>query len=198
MRKFNLPALGSMLLLLSLTLVAWGQVLPAPPEGLQLRQSPSGLEPPVPPPNPSSGGNLINFFSSNKTPYEFWLTCLIIAFGLAVLTMLFLGLRRLPADRRPEDYTRSVMVITVITASLILITAGYSDRQAAPAFGLFGTIVGYILGRMGRPGSPDSEPAPQPTNPLQRANSAQHPTQPSEAHPPPRNLGKVDDSGRQP
>ena len=39
-------------------------------------------------------------------------------------------------------------VITVITGSLVLITAGYSNEQIAPAFGLFGTVIGYMLGRM--------------------------------------------------
>ena len=39
-------------------------------------------------------------------------------------------------------------MITVITGSLILITAGYSNDQIAPAFGLFGTVIGYMLGRM--------------------------------------------------
>jgi hypothetical protein len=28
------------------------------------------------------------------------------------------------------------------------VKAGYSNEQIAPAFGLFGTIIGYILGRL--------------------------------------------------
>lgn len=134
-----------------MTLTAWGQESPE--------------HPPPPPRNVSGGANLLDFFSS-KTPYEFWLTCLIILFGLTVIFMLFVGLRRLPADRRPEDFSRALIVVTVVTAALILITAGYSDRQAAPAFGLLGTIVGYILGRMGqvRPdlvNAQSNEPNPQ-------------------------------------
>jgi hypothetical protein len=121
--------------------------------------------PPPPPLNPSTGGNLLDFFS-HKTPYEFWLTCIIIAFGIIVLAFLFVGVKRLPADRRTEDYSRALIVITVVTAALILITAGYSDRQSAPAFGLLGTIIGYVLGRMGQPrtepGGDAAPGAPQP------------------------------------
>jgi hypothetical protein len=38
-------------------------------------------------------------------------------------------------------------ILFVIMATMVLITAGYNNEQIAPAFGLFGTIVGYILGR---------------------------------------------------
>ena len=76
-----------------------------------------------------------------------WLTCLLIAFGLAVLALYIYAIRNVP-NRRPEDISRALIVITVITGSLVLITAGYSNEQIAPAFGLFGTVIGYMLGRM--------------------------------------------------
>jgi hypothetical protein len=106
--------------------------------------------PPAPPANPlpssGSAGNLIDFIFK-KSPYEFWLTCLIIAFGLTVLALYIYAIRNIQ-DRRPEDVSRALIVITVITGSLVLITAGYSNEQIAPAFGLFGTVIGYMLGRM--------------------------------------------------
>jgi hypothetical protein len=103
--------------------------------------------PPInPTPSPGSGGNLTEFIFK-KAPYEFWLTCLIILFGLTVLALYIYAIRNIQ-DRRPEDVSRALIVITVITGSLILITAGYSNDQIAPAFGLFGTVVGYMLGRM--------------------------------------------------
>jgi uncharacterized membrane protein YfcA len=112
--------------------------------------------PPPPTPNPGSGGNLFEFFTG-KTPHEFWLTVIIIMFGLTVLFLLLWALRSTP-ERRPEDISRALIVITVITSSLILITAGYSNEQVAPAFGIFGTIVGYMLGRMSDQGR--TAPAP--------------------------------------
>lgn len=99
--------------------------------------------------NPSVGANLTGFFTS-KTPYEFWLTCLICLFGLAVIYALLFGLRR-SASARPEEIARPIIVITVITGTLMLVTVGYNNEQIAPAFGLFGTIVGYMLGRFAQP-----------------------------------------------
>jgi hypothetical protein len=99
--------------------------------------------------NPEAGGNLVRFFSS-KTPYEFWLTCLIGFFGLVVITALIVALRRV-RNARTEDIARPVIILTVIIGTLILVTVGYSNEQIAPAFGLFGTIIGYMLGRLSQP-----------------------------------------------
>src|SRR5262249_14627533 len=120
-------------------------------------------QPPANPmPNPSSGGNLGEFIFK-KAPYEFWLTCLIIAFGLMVLGLYIYAIRNI-SNRRPEDVSRALIVITVITGSLVLITAGYSNEQIAPAFGLFGTVIGYMLGRMSQaaPGAPTETPPAEP------------------------------------
>lgn len=119
----------------------------------------------LPPPpelkNPNIGANLTGFFTS-KTPYEFWLTCLICFFGLAVIYALLFGLRR-SAHARPEDIARPIIVVTVITGTLMLITVGYNNEQIAPAFGLFGTIVGYMLGRFAQPQQPsDASPDQRP------------------------------------
>jgi len=89
--------------------------------------------------------NLVQFF--NKAPYEFWLTCIIIVFGLCVLLILLWAARN-TETRRLQDISRSLIVVMVIISSLVLITAGYSNEQVAPAFGLLGTIIGYMLGRL--------------------------------------------------
>jgi hypothetical protein len=112
--------------------------------------SPSACDESIPPPPvfqnpPSSGVTLAGFFSS-KTPYEFWLTCLIGFLGLAIIGALMFTLRK-ATNARPEDIARRVIILTVITGTLILVTVGYSNEQIAPAFGLFGTIIGYMLGR---------------------------------------------------
>lgn len=112
--------------------------------------SPSACEETIPPPpvlqNPSSAGATLAGFFSSKTPYEFWLTCLIGILGLAIIGALIFSLRKV-ANARPDDIARPVIILTVITGTLILVTVGYSNEQIAPAFGLFGTIIGYMLGR---------------------------------------------------
>jgi hypothetical protein len=113
---------------------------------------------PSPPPvhNPNAGANLADFFST-RTPYEFWLTCVIGVTGLLIMGILISSIRK--NERiRPEDITRPIIVITVIMGTLILVTAGYSNEQIAPAFGLFGTIIGYMLGRLAQQ-SPSSASA---------------------------------------
>ena len=118
-------------------------------------------QPTVPPPvnpNPSTGQNILTFFSG-RTPYEFWLTCVIGLIGIVIIAFLILSVRK-TQNPRPEDFSRPIVVVTVVIGTLILITAGYSNEQIAPAFGLFGTIIGYILGRFGPgqagPGHADS------------------------------------------
>jgi hypothetical protein len=92
---------------------------------------------------------LTAFFSS-RTPYEFWLTVLNIAFGLATLSIVLLIFRN-SIEKHAEQLIRFAIVVVIVVSTLVLITAGYSNEQVAPAFGLFGTIVGYILGRMSAP-----------------------------------------------
>jgi hypothetical protein len=101
----------------------------------------------TPPPNPSTGENLIQ--ALGRTSYEFWLTCIISTVGIIIILLLIFFINRVKGSRA-EDISRPVIVVTVIFSTLILVTAGYSNEQIAPAFGLFGTIIGYILGRRDR------------------------------------------------
>jgi hypothetical protein len=102
--------------------------------------------------NPNSGANLAKFFSS-KTPYEFWLACMIGVLGLVLVIATMKTLTKIK-NIRPEDIARPVIILSVITGTLMLVTVGYSNDQIAPAFGLFGTIIGYMLGRLAQPHSP--------------------------------------------
>lgn len=114
-------------------------------------------------PNPVPGATvsspkLIDFFSA-KTPYEFWLTCVILLAGLIFASLAISFLRQIHRQDL-EHATRAMTILFLIMATMVLITAGYNNEQIAPAFGLFGTIVGYILGRgekaPGKPGEGDS------------------------------------------
>lgn len=121
------------------------------PLPLSAQQLPSNVSP-----NPVAGaGNLPGALVS-KTAYELWMTCLIVAFGLIVICLYIYAVRHI-RDKRPEDVSRAMIVVTVITGALLLIIGGYSNEQIAPAFGLFGTIIGYMLGRMSQPHPPTKE-----------------------------------------
>lgn len=97
------------------------------------------LSPSPPGENNSGPQNPLNTFA-------FHLSEIIIGFGLAVLIGQFLMLRRV-GQLTGDDIARNCAITIVVTAALVLVIAGYSSSQIAPAFGLFGTIVGYLLGR---------------------------------------------------
>ncbi len=87
------------------------------------------------------------------TKREMVLSILALIFGTSILLINLQLVRRMPGEAASFDNLLSLnSVILVITATLFLITAGYTERQIAPAMGLLGTIVGYILGRKTRSG----------------------------------------------
>jgi hypothetical protein len=117
----------------------------------------------IPPPGrtpsnvPSRTGDLLGFFTA-RTPYEFWLTCLIIFWGLVMITSLIILSRKIP-NKRMEDVARPIIVISVVVSAMILATAGYANEQIAAAYGLFGSIIGYVFGRLSRTDRDDRDQA---------------------------------------
>ena len=71
---------------------------------------------------------------------------LTVTFGLVVLAGQFILLRRVPS-LSADDIVKNCSISIVIVGAIILIVAGYDSQQTAQAFGLFGTIIGYLLGR---------------------------------------------------
>ena len=51
-----------------------------------------------------------------------------------------------------EAVLRFFGTILIITTTVFLIVAGYTDQQIAPAVGLLGTLAGYLLGKDPKPG----------------------------------------------
>lgn len=93
---------------------------------------------------PLQGANVV--LASGWPHVEVWLAGAIIAFGLVVLGMQFSLIRGM-AEAEPEDSLRLFTVTMIIVGTLALIAIGYSGNQIAPALGLFGTIIGYLLGK---------------------------------------------------
>lgn len=84
-----------------------------------------------------------------QADFQLKLTLLVTAFG--VFGLLFVAwVFRSAVTTDTEKIVRLVIVVIVVCASLILIAGGYSTNQTAPAFGLFGSIIGYILGSANR------------------------------------------------
>ena len=91
---------------------------------------------------------------------EIWLSLAVLAFGLIVLGLQTAAIFRLRdgATWTPTDVLRFHTLTLIITGSLMLIVAGYSNEQTAAVFGLLGSIAGYVLGSADRP-----KPNPDPT-----------------------------------
>jgi len=110
-------------------------------------------------------GHIETTISSEKSPdtgsiqtnawIEIYLSLGVLTFGLVLI--IFTGLVAYKKNSGwDQEATRIFAVSVIVTAGLFLITAGYSDQQIAPMFGLLGTIVGYLLGK-----SPPGEQGPK-------------------------------------
>jgi len=95
---------------------------------------PSGAQPAVP--VASS-----HFLSSTEGE----LTLAVIGLGILIIVAMFFALRSKNASA--DDAIRGYSITLIIIGTMVLICAGYSNNQIAPAMGLFGTLAGYLLGR---------------------------------------------------
>ncbi len=76
---------------------------------------------------------------------EYVLSLAVLGFGLLVIICEVFLLR---SFKGTADNVLLVIVTTLIViAGLFIITAGLTTEQVAPAFGLYGAIVGYLLGK---------------------------------------------------
>ena len=61
-----------------------------------------------------------------------------------------------------DDIIKASVLTLVITFSVCSLIFGFDDKQTAPIVGLFGTIIGFLLGRSDK--KTELEPSPrQPT-----------------------------------
>lgn len=80
---------------------------------------------------------------------EFQLSIVVLSFGLLVMILEFILIKSRKISA--EDTIKFIVITLIVTSTLFLITAGYSNDQIAPAVGLLGTIAGYLLGRIKNP-----------------------------------------------
>lgn len=68
----------------------------------------------------------------------------ILMFGLIVISLMTYLLRR---NKHFSLILPSFGVPLIVVAAVVLVIAGFGERQIAPVIGLLGTIAGYLLGR---------------------------------------------------
>lgn len=87
--------------------------------------------------------------ASYLTDRELVQTTVFLVFGLIVLFIEYLLLRRANAD---ADQILKVFCMTlIIVGTLVAVSAGFRLEQTAAAIGLFGTVAGYLLGKRDAP-----------------------------------------------
>ena len=83
---------------------------------------------------------------SITSQFEFWLSLLVLLFGLVVALLQFALLRRNQA-LKSDEVMKTFALTLIVVGTLFAVTAGFGSEQVAPAMGLFGTIAGYLLGK---------------------------------------------------
>ena len=79
------------------------------------------------------------------TDKEVVLSYSVLIFGLLILVLQVYLLRSIQATA--QHILLTFTLTTIIIGGLYLVTIGLSSEQIAPAFSLYGAIVGYLLGR---------------------------------------------------
>lgn len=101
---------------------------------------------------PEASDGTSEFFITNK---EAILSFFVLISLLLVLTIEIWLIKVVKINS--DAAIKLILVSLVIMAALLLIMGGYSDKTIAPAFGLFGTIAGYILGKTDGPRKNDEK-----------------------------------------
>ncbi len=86
----------------------------------------------------------ISNFSSDS---QVILTMSLLVFAIVFMITIMIGFRNHIPEKSSEIERIGIVMILVVGA-LYLITGGFSVSNSAPAFGLFGTIAGYLLGQI--------------------------------------------------
>ncbi|WP_207431370.1 hypothetical protein [Sabulibacter ruber] len=73
-------------------------------------------------------------------------TCVLI-FGVLIMIMIIYLIKTAPDKFETEAIVRLLTFPVIIISIILLITAGFTDKQIAPAVGLLGTLAGYMLGK---------------------------------------------------
>lgn len=121
------------LTILFVSFISWNIIAQEVPE-----VSPDGFNPP---PTEKVDENS----KKPMTGLEYKLTYAVLLFGFLIIAMEMVLTKLNKIDS--HDSIKFILITLIITGTLFLITAGYSNNQIAPAMGLLGTIAGYLLGK---------------------------------------------------
>lgn len=111
-----------------------------------LAQTPGGNPPPAPEARPALLSDHVL-----GSP-EIQLALIVLAFGALLIALEAVVILKAALDS--DTAVRLVTLTLVIVATLFTVAAGFGREEIAPIIGLFGTIIGYLLGRQATGGVP--------------------------------------------
>jgi hypothetical protein len=150
--RYTRTSLPVLLLLIVCLLGFAGRLHAAPGVHLQQAAASSGdqVSPEVPTnlvPKDTAGINLPTGHNY-VTEREERVTLYVLAFGLVCLLAQTALLWR--ARSSAEEIMRNMSVTLVVTLGICALVVGYDQQQISPIIGLFGTIIGFLLGQRER------------------------------------------------
>jgi hypothetical protein len=129
------------------------------PEGLATN-SPSPISATVKETQAPTSERVATNESLGRTLYETVLSVAVLLFGFLIIALEVVVMLWLQKGWGAQS-VRIVVITLIVTAALLLIVAGYSEKQIAPVIGLFGTIVGFVLGNTSKGKSGKATPVQQ-------------------------------------
>lgn len=73
-----------------------------------------------------------------------FLSLCLLVFSLFVFSLMAYLIK---LGKQPDQILKVFGSVLIVVAAVLLIVAGYSEKQIAPVIGLLGTVAGYILGK---------------------------------------------------
>ena len=98
---------------------------------------------------PAPAGTTLFAAGNALAQRETFLAIVVILFGLAMTGAAIYLMKTVRVA--PGEVIRLLALMMVVTGVLVLVAAGIDPQQVAPAFGILGTVAGYLLGRGERP-----------------------------------------------
>lgn len=136
----------SILFIVIFTFSSFGQVSDTAQKAETVQEMPAEYV--NPPPQPGE----VKATRRPMTEIEFLKSLLVMAVGFLIIagSIILIWVKNYDKDTA----IKLILVTFIVTATLFLITAGFSNDQIAPAIGLLGTIAGYLLGKSNQPANP--------------------------------------------
>lgn len=86
-----------------------------------------------------------------RTELEQDLTYALLVFAFLVILVLAGLAIRAPKSWSPDSILRVFGIALILPLAVVLVVAGYSEKQMAPVMGLLGVVAGYLLGHSQKP-----------------------------------------------